>query len=358
MDRRKFLAAGITAVSTAASGMALGQTVAPYGVTAAPLNAPGLPLGPLPGSRYPDTHIEVIDAKRFPGGVGTGAVERVASGLRWAEGPVYLPAGGYLLFSDIGNNRIMRLTLDDNHLSVFRSPSMNANGNTVDRQGRLITCEHAGRRVTRTEFDGSITILADKYQGKRLSSPNDVAVAPDGSLWFTDPTYGIDGRYEGLKVDREQPGNFVYRIDPKTGTVTKVLDGFDQPNGICFSPDGKRVYICDTADTRRNIRVADVDLGKGTLANGKVFVSDLSPSGTDGVRCDTAGNVWCSMGWGDPKEDGVRCYAPDGTLTGKIHLPESCGNLAWGGPQRNRLYMCASTSIYAVYLNAQGATWA
>lgn len=144
----------------------------------------------------------------------------------------------------------------------------------------------------------------------------------------------------------------------KIGSVTKVLDGFDQHNGICFSPDGKRVYICESAETQRNIRVADVDLGKGTLANGKVFASDLSPSGTDGVRCDTAGNVWCSMGWGDPKEDGVRCYAPDGTLTGKIHLPETCGNLAWGSPQRNRLYMCASTSIYAVYLNAQGATWA
>jgi gluconolactonase len=354
MDRRKFLAAGVTAAATAAAGKALAQTVGPYGATAVPLSA-GLPLGPLPDTRYPDAHIQVIDAKRFPGGVNTGAVERVASGLRWAEGPVYFPAGGYLLFSDVPNNRLMRLSDDDNHLSVFRSPSMNSNGNTIDRQGRLITCEHAGRRVTRTEFDGTITVLADRFQGKRLGSPNDVAVAPDGSIWFSDPSYGIDGRYEGLKVDREQPGNFVYRIDPRSGAVTKALDGFDQPNGICFSPDGKRAYFVDSGVTQNNIRAFDVDLASGRLSNGRVFAKDFAPGNTDGLRCDTAGNVWCSMGWADPKEDGVRCYAPDGTLTGKIHLPETCANLAWGGQQRNRLYMCASTSVYAVYLNAQGA---
>lgn len=355
MDRRMFMAAGVAATSLAATGgtgTALAQTEAPLGATGAPLPAPGLPLGPLPGSRYPDPHIESLD-KRFPGRVGTTAVERVATGFRWAEGPVYMPAGRYLIFSDIPNNRLMRLSEDDGHLSVFRAPAMNANGNTIDRQGRLITCEHAGRRVTRTEFDGTVTVLADRWQGKRLNSPNDATIAPDGSIWFTDATYGIDGRYEGLKAEREQPGNYVYRIDPGTGQVTKVLDGFDQPNGICFSPDGKRLYVIDSG-APGHIRVFDFDPEHGKVRGDRVFVG-MFPGLTDGLRCDSEGNVWCSMGWGDPKEDGVRCYAPDATLLGKIQLPETCANLAFGGAQRNRLYMCASTSVYAVYLDTQGA---
>ncbi len=179
-----------------------------------------LPLGPLSGSRYPDPHIEVLDKKRFKGSVGTGAVERVATGIRWAEGPAYFRAGRYLVFSDIPNNRMMRLLEDDNHLSVFRSPSFNSNGNTVDREGRLVTCEHSGRRVTRTEHDGTITVIADSYSGKRLNSPNDVVVASNGSIWFTDPSYGIKGNYEGLRAEPEQAKHNVFRVDGKTGTVT------------------------------------------------------------------------------------------------------------------------------------------
>lgn len=355
MDRRMFMAAGVAATSLAATGgtgTALAQTEAPLGATGAPLPAPGLPLGPLPGSRYPDPHIESLD-KRFPGRVGTTAVERVATGFRWAEGPVYIPAGRYLIFSDIPNNRLMRLSEDDGHLSVFRAPAMNANGNTVDHQGRLVTCEHSGRRVTRTEFDGTVTVLADRWQGKRLSSPNDVTIAPDGSIWFTDATYGIDGHYEGLKAEREQPGNYVYRIDPGTGQVTKVLDGFDQPNGICFSPDGKRLYVIDSG-APGHIRVFDFDPEHGKVRGDRVFVG-MFPGLTDGLRCDSEGNVWCSMGWGDPAEDGVRCYAPNGELIGKIHLPEGCANLCFGGRKNDRLLMCASTSVYALYINGRGA---
>ena len=210
---------------------------------------------------------------------------------------------------------------------------MNAEGNAVDHQGRLITCEGATRRVTRTEIDGSVTVLADRWQGRRLNSPNDLVVAPDGSIWFTDPTYSIDGRYMGLKRPREQSGNFVYRIDGASGEVTKALDGFEQPNGICFSPDGRRLYVVDSDAAL--VYVFDYDLDHHKAHNGKVFIR----TGTDGLRCDTDGNVWCSMGLDDPKEDGVRCYSPQGELLGKIHLPESCANLTFGGAERNRLYM-------------------
>jgi gluconolactonase len=203
--------------------------------------AQGLPLGPLPSTHYPDTHFEALD-KRFKGSVGTGAVERVATGFRWAEGPTYFRAGHYLLFSDIPNNRMMRIVEDDGRLSVFRSPSMNSNGNTTDRQGRLVSCEHGGRRVVRTEFDGTITVVADRYNGKRLNSPNDVVVASNGTIWFTDPTYGIGGFYEGLQSEPEQEKHNVYRVDPQTGGVTVVVDDFVQPNGICFSPDEKKCH--------------------------------------------------------------------------------------------------------------------
>jgi gluconolactonase len=314
-----------------------------------------LPLGPLPGSRYPDPHIEALD-KRFKGSPGTGAVERVATGFRWAEGPAYFRAGGYLIFSDLPNNRMMRLLEEDNHLSVFRSPSYNANGNTVDRQGRLITCQHSGRRVVRTEFDGRVTVLADRYDGKRLNSPNDVVVASDDSIWFTDPTYGIGGNYEGLQAEQEQAGQGVYRVDGVTGEVTRVVDDFTQPNGLAFSPDERRLYVVDSGITHggpAHIRVFDVDAGR--LHNGRVFAEGFAPGFTDGMRVDVEGNVWTSMGWADPNEDGVRCFAPNGDLIGKIHLPETCANLTFGGLLRNRLYMCASTSIYALYVNTQGA---
>jgi gluconolactonase len=361
MNRRIFLAATAAGVTSAVTLPFANAAEVPLpGATGVPLPVPmseKLPLGPLPNSRYPDPHIEALDAKRFKGSPGTGAVERVATGFRWAEGPAYFRAGRYLIFSDIPNNRQMRLLEDDDHLSVFRSPSYNSNGNTVDRQGRLITCQHAGRRVVRTELDGRITIIADSYNGKKLNSPNDVVVASDDSIWFTDPSYGIGGNYEGLQTQQEQATHNVYRVDAHSGEVKMLVDDFTQPNGLAFSPDEKKLYIIDSGITHggpSHIRVFDVDVGAGKLSNSKVFAEGFAPGLTDGMRLDVEGNVWTSMGWADPKEDGVRCYAPSGDLIGKIHLPETCANLCFGGLLRNRLYMCASTSVYALYVNTQG----
>ncbi len=273
LNRRRLIkgAAALAATAVTASA-AVAETVAPLGQTGAPTRSTDkLPLGPLPGSRYPDSHLE--SAKKggkptfgpdgFPAFAGTMAVERVATGMRWAEGPVYFPAGRYVLFSDIPNNRIMRFSEDDGHLSVYRQPSMNSNGNTIDREGRLLTCEHSGRRVTRTELDGSITIIADKFNGKKLNSPNDAVVASDGSIWFTDPAYGIGGYYEGIKAEQEQAKHNVYRVDPKSGDIKVVIDDFVEPNGLTFSPDEKRLYILDTGftdgpDNPSHIRVFDV----------------------------------------------------------------------------------------------------
>jgi len=340
MRRREFLTGAAAVAATAAT---IQQAAADV-----------LPLGNLPNTRYPDPRVEVLD-KRFQYKVGNAAIERIATGFRWAEGPVYVRDGGYLLWSDIPNNRIMRWLEEDGHVSVFRSPSNYSNGNTRDRQGRLITCEHDARRVTRTEPDGSITVLADSYNGKKLNAPNDVVVASDGAIWFTDPGYGIFGNYEGHKAELELPPQ-VYRIDGQTGTASVVADSFDKPNGICFSPDEKRLYIIDSGIThggRSNIRVFDVNGGK--LSNDKVFAENFAPGFTDGARTDADGNVWCSMGWADPKEDGVRCYAPSGELIGKIHLPETCANLCFGGKRKNRLFMAASTSVYSVYVETVGA---
>ena len=360
MNRRLFLAASTATATVGALKAATAATEPLLGETGDALRAAGdlrLPLGPLQGTRYPDPHVEALD-KRFKGSVGTGAVERVATGFRWAEGPAYFRAGRYLIFSDIPNNRQMRLVEDDNHLSVFRTPSYNSNGNTVDREGRLLSCEHGGRRVSRTELDGTITVIADSYNGKRLNSPNDLVVASNGSIWFTDPSYGIGGNYEGLQAAQEQATHNVYRVDPQTGNVTLIVDDFTQPNGICFSPDEKKLYVIDSGITHggpSHIRVFDVDIDAGRVSNSKVFAEGFAPGFTDGMRCDIEGNVWCSMGWADPKEDGVRCYAPSGDLLGKIHLPETCANLVFGALLRNRLYMCASTSVYACYVNTQGA---
>jgi gluconolactonase len=367
-NRRKLIRGAAALAATAVTMKAASAaTVTPSGQTGATtLSTDPLPLGPLPGGRYPDSHLESAKPKvsfgpsGFPAFAGTMAVERVATGFRWAEGPVYFPAGRYVLFSDIPNNRIMRFSEDDGHLSIFRQPSMNSNGNTIDREGRLITCEHSGRRVTRTELDGSITIIADKYNGKKLNSPNDAVVASDGSIWFTDPAYGIGGFYEGLKAEPEQEKHNVYRVDPKSGEVKVVVDDFVEPNGIAFSPDEKKLYVLDTGftdgpDNPSHIRVFDLDVGAGKVSNSKVFAEMPKPSITDGVRCDTEGRVWCSVGWGDPNEDGVRCYTPEGDLLGKIHIPETVANLCFGGQQRNRLYICGSTSLYAVYTSVQGA---
>jgi gluconolactonase len=339
MQRRTFLAGTVAAAAAAAIK---------------PANADTLPLGDLPNWRYPDPRVEVLD-KRFKAKVGNAAIERIATGFRWAEGPVYFRDGGYLLWSDIPNNRIMRWLEDDGHLSVFRASSNYSNGNTRDREGRLITCEHDSRRVTRTELDGAITVLIDSFQGKKLNAPNDVVVAADGAIWFTDPGYGIFGNYEGHLDQPEQPPR-VYRLDPKSSQATIVADSFDKPNGLAFSADEKKLYIIDSGIThggRSNMRVFDVNGDK--LANDKVFAENFAPGFTDGVRTDIDGNVWCSMGWADPKEDGVRCYAPNGDLIGKIHLPETCANLCFGGKKRNRLFMTASTSVYATYVETQGS---
>ncbi len=302
--------------------------------------------------RYPDPAVEVLDP-RFPRlRLAHAAVERIATGCRWAEGPVWFGDGRYLLWSDIPNNRIMRWLEETGDVSVFRSPSHNANGNTRDRQGRLVTCEHDARRVTRTEHDGTVTALIGGFEGKPLNAPNDVVVKSDGSVWFTDPGYGILFNYEGHRAELELPPTRVYRLDPATGAATVVLDDMGKPNGLCFSPDESRLYVVDTGAQPRVIRVYDVVAGT-RLANGRLFV-DMSPGTSDGIRCDTEGNVWAAASGGEGF-DGVHIFAPDGTRIGRIHLPERCANLCFGGVKRNRLFMAASQSVYALYVEAQGA---
>ncbi len=283
-----------------------------------------------------------------------GWVERLHTGMRWAEGPVWFGDGGYVVWSDIPNDRMLQW-VDGLGVRTFRQPSNYANGNTRDLEGRLITCEHGARRVTRTEIDGRITVLADRYKGKRLNSPNDVVVKSDGTIWFTDPPYGIMNDYEGHKADMELDGCYVFRLDPRAGELTVVADDFVRPNGIAFSPDERRLYVSDTSishdpNGNRHIRVFDVD-EKGRLSNGRVFAV-VTPGCSDGFRLDTAGNVWTSAG------DGVHCYAPDGTLLGKIRIPEAVSNLCFGGPKRNRLFITATTSLYSVYVGVNGAAHA
>ncbi len=278
-------------------------------------------------------------------------LHKLTSGLQWAEGPAYFPLGRFLVFSDAPNNRMMRYDECNGQTSVFRQPSNNTNGNTVDRQGRLISCEHQGRRVSRTEHDGTITTLADRYEGKQLNSPNDVVVRADDSVWFTDPTYGIDHDYEGDQAESEIGASHVYRIDTKTGTVEAVAVDFVKPNGLAFSPDERRLYIADTGrshspDGPAHIRVFDVS-DNGQLSGGRVF-ADCTTGMFDGFRIDTSGRVWTSA------FDGVHCYDPDGTLIGKINLPEIVANVCFGGPKRNVLYICATTSLYAVRLFVNG----
>jgi gluconolactonase len=308
-------------------------------------------------SHYPDPCIETHDSRFKKYALGNSTVERLWTGARWTEGPVWFGDQRRLIFSDIPNNRMMAWDEQSGQTTVFRSPSHYANGNTRDRQGRLITCEHDTRRVTRTEHNGTITVLIDRFRGKRLNAPNDVVVAGDDAIWFTDPGYGILMNYEGHKAEFELPTN-VYRLDPQTGNVSVVADDFFKPNGLCFSPDEKKLYIVDTGISHNDkapahIRVFDVVNGK-KLRGGKELV-DMRPGVADGIRCDRDGNVWSSSGWGDPNRNGVMVFSPSGDLLGQIHLPEPCANLCFGGQKKNRLFMTGSHSIYSVYVDAVGA---
>jgi gluconolactonase len=280
-------------------------------------------------------------------------LEKLYTGCRWAEGPAWLAAGRYLVWSDIPNDRVLRWDATDASVSVFEQPAMNANGHAVDRQGRLVSCEHRGRCVSRVGFDGAREVLADRIDGKRFNSPNDAVVKSDGSIWFTDPSYGIDSDYEGDASPSEIGGSHVYRIDAGTARVSRVADDFVQPNGLAFSPDESLLYIVDTGITHRpggphHVRRFRVGADGRTLGGGEVFAT--CPAGLyDGLRVDVHGNLWLSAG------DGVHCHAPDGTLLGKIRVPETVANVCFGGPKRNRLFVCATTSLYAVFLNTRSA---
>ena len=285
--------------------------------------------------------------------IGHARVERLWTGARWSEGPAWFAAGRYLVWSDIPNDRMLRWDETSGAVSTFRQPSMNSNGNTVDRQGRLVTCEHRGRRVTRTEHDGTVTVLADNFRGKRFNSPNDAVVKSDGSVWFTDPPYGILIDYEGARAESEIGANNVYRIDP-SGEVTLVADDFDKPNGIAFSPDERLLYVVDTGashkpDGAKHIRAFELSPDGRSLGPSRVF-AECDAGLFDGFRLDTEGRMWTSAG------DGVHCYTPEGELIGKILIPELVANVCFGGPRLNRLFICGTTSLYSAYLAVNGVS--
>ena len=366
LGRRSFLALAATA-ATAAMGKDL--LARDYGPGSEPV-------------RYPDPDIVVLDKRFAKYKIGNTPIQRLHTGMLWAEGPAWNGVGKYLMWSDIPNDVQMRWLDDDGHVSVMRRPAGNSNGNTFDYEGRQISCEHGNRRVVRYEYDGKVTVLADKFDGKPLNAPNDVIVHPDHGIWFTDPGYGSLMDYEGHKGKLELK-EAVYRIDPKTLKLDKVTDDIFKPNGLCFSPDYKKLYIADTGashyeEAPKNIKVWDIADGV-KLGKGKEFVSmkmsmktvmhhnpqaqhpsakfavDEVAGMADGIRCDTDGNIWASAGWVGDGYDGVHIFAPDGTRIGKIVLPEICSNVCFGGPKRNRLFMTGSQSLYAVYVEAQGA---
>ena len=318
---------------------------------------PAIPFSP--NARLPDPRIEVLDARFAALRLFSSSVEQLATGFHWAEGPVWFGDGRFLLFSDIPNDRILRWDDCSGALAEFRRPSNNANGLARDRQGRLLACEHLTRRVTRTEHDGRITVLASHFDGKPLNSPNDIVCASDGGVWFTDPPFGIGGWWEGAPAAPEQPHG-VYRIDPQTGALQRVLDDLQGPNGLAFSPDERVLYVVESrAVPNRKIWAWDVE--GATLRNKRLFVDAGGPGAFDGIAVDEQGNVWCGLGSNgaadaDPEAlDGVRVYAPDGTAIGHIHLPERCANLCFGGPKRNRLFMASSHSLYALHVGVRGA---
>ena len=297
------------------------------------------------------TGFEVIKPEFEACFVGHARVERLWTGARWSEGPVWFAAGRYLLWSDIPNNRIMRWDETNGSVSVFRDPSNNSNGHTVDRQGRLISCEHLARRVTRTEFDGRVGVIADSFEGKRLNSPNDVVVKSDGSIWFTDPSYGILMDYEGERADSEIGACHVYCVD--ANGIRVVADDYLKPNGLAFSPDEQFLYIADTGATHekdgpKHIRRHTIE-PDGSLSGGEIF-AECTSGLFDGFRVDRAGRIWSSAA------DGVHCLAPDGRLIGKIHIPELVANVCFGGPKLNRLFICGTTSLYSVFLNENGVS--
>jgi gluconolactonase len=336
IDRRAVLRAGAATAATIAAGPVLARD-----------------WGDPPPVRYPDDSVEVLDPSFAKYRVGNANVERLATGMRWAEGPVWFGDGRYLLWSDIPNDRIMRWDEEDGAVSVFRRPSHFANGNTRDRQGRLLTCEHDTRRVTRTEYDGAITVLADAFDGKPLNSPNDIVCRSDGTIWFTDPPFGILGNYEGHVATPELPTN-VYRLDPTTRRLTVVAGDINRPNGLCFSPDERRLYVVEAGLTPRVIRAYDV-LDGAKLGPSRVLIT-APPGGTpDGLRCDVDGNLWIGWGMGAETLDGVSIFAPDGKPIGRVAMPERVANVCFGGRHRNRLFMVASTSVYSLYVNTQGA---
>jgi gluconolactonase len=344
-DRRSFLTAAIGAAG-----------IAPLAAQNPPAQPP---VSPVPAPRdwsmpgpvqYPDPDVVALDPRFRRYIVGNTVIRRLHFGTLWAEGVAWNGVGRYLIWSDIPNNVQMRWIDEDGHVTVFRNPSGYSNGNTFDYEGRQLSCEHGGRRVVRYEPSGAVTAVAEKFSGKRLNSPNDVVVHPDGGIWFTDPFYGIRGNYEGFKSESELK-EAVYRVDPKTAQIDKVTDEVGQPNGICFSPDYKKLYVADTG-MPRDLKVWDVD-GK-TLRGGKrVIQLDIpgsgAPSAPDGIRCDADGNIWAGA------RPGVQVITPAGERIGMIRLPETCANVCFGGLRRNRLFMAASQSLYAIYVETTGA---
>jgi gluconolactonase len=311
-------------------------------------------------SRYPDPDIVSLDKRFDKYKIGNTPIQRLWTGALWAEGPAWNGVGRYLVFSDIPNDRQLRYIDDNGRVTVFRKPAGNSNGNTFDWQGRQLACEHGTRRITRYEYDGSVTVIADKFEGKPLNAPNDIVVDPDGNIWFTDPGYGSLLNYEGHKSKLELK-EAVYRVDGKSGAITKVTDEIYKPNGICFSPDYKMLYVADTGATHypeaeKIIKLWNINGAK--LERGRKFCS-MEMNGkaglADGIRCDVDGNIWSSAGWVGEGYDGVHIFAPDGARIGQIKLPEMCANVCFGGEKRNRLFMCGSQSLYAVYVETQGA---
>jgi gluconolactonase len=303
-----------------------------------------------PSARVPDAAVKEIDASFARYRLPLAKVERLATGTRWAEGPAWFGDARCLVWSDVPGDRMLRWDEETGAVTDWRRPSGYANGNTRDRQGRLVTCEHGGRRVSRTELDGHIVTLVDSFEGRKLNSPNDVVCKSDGSIWFTDPSFGILGWYEGAKAEAELPTH-VYRWHQ--GQLSVVAEGINQPNGLAFSPDESILYIVESRSVPRKILACDVVGGK-TLSNRRVLI-DAGPKGTpDGFRVDVDGNLWCGWGMGEEGLDGVHVFNPDGRLIGRIELPERCANVCFGGLHRNRLFMAATTSLYALYVNTQG----